>query len=446
MRWLVCLPMMVALVLTGCTRLEPPAESGVLVVAIDDDPVFSQPGGAEGEGEGFERDLARAFAAELHVEVRFVTARGPRETRRLLRQGKAHLATAQPMEPTLGVLYSQPLHEGRQLIVRHAADLPIDNAEDLAGHVIEVIPGAPQIAALRALRPAPEVVEVDADNAIDLLGRVNDGHAELAATDATHFDIAVNFYPDIVVAQELPGQVAYAWAFRFQDGALRRRADAFIERIRQDGTLSRLKDRYYGHIKRVGPNNMAQFLELMRTRLPRFRSEFHQAQLLTGIDWRLLAALAYQESNWDPLATSPTGVRGMMMLTEDTADRLRVGNRLDSHQSIQAGARYLADLMEAMPAEARNPDRNWLALAAYNLGPGHFNGAVAIARNLNRDPASWYEMKQVLPLLARPQYYARLKAGRARGGEAVIMVENIRTFHDVLSRFEPAYTPPVRPR
>src|SRR5690606_32224713 len=94
-----------------------------------------------------------------------------------------------------------------------------------------------------------------------------------------------------------------------------------------------------------------------------------------------------------------------------------------------------------LPEEVKDPDRLWLALAAYNLGMGHMNGGRAIAESMGYDPNSWYEMKKVLPLLAKPEYYARLKSGRARGGEAVIMVENIRTFYDTLSRFEPAYKP-----
>ena len=127
------------------------------------------------------------------------------------------------------------------------------------------------------------------------------------------------------------------------------------------------------------------------------------------------------------------------MLTEDTADRLHVDNRLDPKQSILAGAKYLADLIDQLPVAAKEPDRTWLGLAAYNLGQGHLNGARAIALGLKHDPGSWYEMKQVLPLMARPQYYKRLKSGRARGGEAVIMVENVRTFYSILSRFEYAY-------
>jgi membrane-bound lytic murein transglycosylase F len=129
----------------------------------------------------------------------------------------------------------------------------------------------------------------------------------------------------------------------------------------------------------------------------------------------------------------------MMMLTEDTADRLRVSNRLDPAQSIRAAARYLADLRDELPATVKEPDRTWLALAAYNLGQGHLNGARQFAAGMKRDANSWYEMKRILPLMARPEYYARLKSGRARGGEAVIMVENIRSYYGVLRRFESSY-------
>jgi membrane-bound lytic murein transglycosylase F len=131
-----------------------------------------------------------------------------------------------------------------------------------------------------------------------------------------------------------------------------------------------------------------------------------------------------------------------MMLTEDTADRLKVTNRLDPQQSIRAGSKYLAMLMDDLPHEIGHPDRLWFALAAYNLGMGHLNGARHFAPGLKKDPNSWTDMKQVMPLMSRPEYYTRLKSGRARGGEAVILVENIRNYFDVLSRLEPVYTPP----
>jgi membrane-bound lytic murein transglycosylase F len=278
---------------------------------------------------------------------------------------------------------------------------------------------------------------------MELLARVAEHKAELAAVHDIHLDLGVNFHPELARCCNCRASSNSAGpsAARMPT-ALRAKADAFIAGARADGTLARLHDRYFGHIKRINAEGIARFLDDTRSKLPAWRRHFQSAQDLTGIDWRLLAALAYQESHWDPLATSPTGVRGMMMLTEDTADYLRVRNRLDAQESIRAGARYLAQLVEQVPDSAKLP-RPALA-GPVGLQPGHgpFRGARAIAQKMKRDPDVWYEMKQVLPQLARPEIYARLKSGAARGGEAVIMVENIRSYYDVLSRFEPPHVSP----
>jgi membrane-bound lytic murein transglycosylase F len=184
------------------------------------------------------------------------------------------------------------------------------------------------------------------------------------------------------------------------------RANAFVDRIQHDGTLARVEERYLGHVRRLNQADVTKFLGQMETTLPKLRRHFEAAETVTGIDWRLIAAIAYQESHWDPNATSPTNVRGIMMLTEETADRLGVGNRLDPRESILAGARYLNLLKEQL--DAPEPDRTWLALAGYNIGPGHLNAARSLARQQKADPNAWYEMKRILPLLAKPQYYERL--------------------------------------
>jgi membrane-bound lytic murein transglycosylase F len=341
--------------------------------------------------------------------------------------------------------FSTPIRTVNQWIVGHDDVLGPKKLADLAGKSVEVLAGSALADSLRGLDSAfrPVVVEVSGVNEMDLLARVAEHKAELVAVHEIHLDLGVNFHPELSPLLQLPGKLEFGWAFGGADAAaLRDKADVFIAAARANGMLARIHDRYFGHIKRIDAAGIAQFLDDTKLKLPNWRRHFQSAQDLTGIDWRLLAALAYQESHWNPLATSPTNVRGMMMLTEDTADFLRVANRLDGAESIRAGARYLAQLVEQVPASAGHPDRLWLALSAYNLGMGHFRGARAIAKKMKRDPDVWYEMKQVLPQLARPEIYARLKSGAARGGEAVIMVENIRGYYDILSRFEPAYNSP----
>ncbi|MFH1873119.1 MAG: membrane-bound lytic murein transglycosylase MltF [Pseudomonadota bacterium] len=428
---------------TACGRIEPPVADGRLVVAVRETPAFFQQ--REGTAaSGFEHDLVTAFAASLGLKAHFIKAADPYELNDLALAGRVHLAASMPLGN--GALqYSVPIRSVSQWIVGYNDVLGPEKMSDLAGQTVEVAAHSALADTLRGLdeQSRPLVVEVLGVNEMDLLARVAERKTALVAVHEINLDLGVNFHPELNPLLQLPGKLEFGWAFG-SDGAeaLRAKADAFIATARADGTLARIHDRYFGHIKRINAAGIAKFLDDMKTKLPNWRHHFQSAQELSGIDWRLLAALSYQESHWDPLATSPTNVRGMMMLTEDTADFLRVANRLDGAESIRAGARYLAQLLDQVPASAELPDRLWLALSAYNLGMGHFRGARAIAKRMKRDPDVWYEMKQVLPQLARPEIYARLKSGAARGGEAVIMVENIRTYYDILTRFEPAYDSP----
>jgi membrane-bound lytic murein transglycosylase F len=393
---------------------------------------------------GFEHDLVTAFADSMGLKVHFIKVVDSYELNDLALAGRVHLAASVPLGNG-HLQYSMPIRTVTQWIVGHTDILGPEHLSDLGGETVEVITGSPLVDTLRGLdeKSRPLVIEVPGVNEIELLARVAEHQAELAAVHDVQLDLGVNFYPDLRPLLQLPGNLEFGWAFGGEGAAaLRAKADAFIAGARADGTLARIHDRYFGHIKRINASGIAKFLNDIRMRLPAWRSHFQSAQDLSGIDWRLLAALAYQESHWNPLATSPTNVRGMMMLTEETADLLRVKNRLDAQESIRAGARYLAQLVEQLPASVKQPDRLWLALSAYNLGMGHFRGARSIAKKMKRDPDVWYDMKQVLPQLARPEIYARLKSGAARGGEAVIMVENIRSYYDILSRLEPAHSSP----
>ena len=438
------LPLLCCLVsacLAACSRLEPPEATGRLVVAIREAPAFFHRDGTT--TSGFEHDLVTAFADSNRLKVDFITATDLLDLNDMALAGRVHLAASMPLGNG-PLLHSAPIRTVNQWIVGHGDFLGPEQVSDLAGQTVEVMAGSPLANTLRGLdeKSRPLVVEVPGVNEMELLARVAEHKSELAAVHEVHLDLGINFYPDLSPLLKLPGKLELGWTFGGEGGAaLRAKADAFIAAARADGTLARIHDRYFGHIKRINANGIAKFIDDTRNKLPAWRRHFQSAQDLTGIDWRLLAALAYQESRWDPLATSRTNVRGMMMLTEDTADYLRVKNRLDAQESISAGARYLAELAEQIPG-AQHPDRLWLALSAYNLGMGHFRGARAIAQKMNRNPDVWYEMKQVLPQLARPEIYARLKSGAARGGEAVIMVENIRSYYDILSRFEPAYASP----
>jgi membrane-bound lytic murein transglycosylase F len=433
--------------LSGCGEHRPPPlkRSGELIVLTR----HSVAGAALDEESGpfgFERELAAQFARSIGLTPRFIVVDSEDDIYRRLKHGDAHMAAAwlpPPVSEPEQFKSVSPHSRSRDVLVQHEAALPIDDITELAGRTVHVVASARHASALSALpklSPPPTVVEHPTWSETDLVEAVANGKVDLALTNALVVDVAANYYPVLQSALELGAPQPVSWLFPAQvDPSLLDKAEDFLAAAKFDGTIARLKDRFFGHIRRLQRGDVMQFIERVRTVLPQFHDEFKQAQVRTGIDWRLLAALAYQESQWEPLATSPTGVRGIMMLTEDTADQLRISNRLDPKQSIRAGARYLADLAEQLPRAIKDPDRIWLALAAYNLGMGHLNGARVIAQGMKADPDSWFELKRVLPLLARPEYYNRLKSGRARGGEAVIMVENIRMFYDILTRHEAPY-------
>ena len=398
-----------------------------------------------GNISGLEHDLAEAFAQELGVAVKFIVV-PPDQLATRLDGGDYHIAAAwlSPL-PDSTIKATPAIFQTRDILVQHEASLPLHEPGQLAGKTVHAMAGSRQAANLHALAktiPGLKVVEVKEDDILDLLESLGDGEVDYVAMDKSLEDIAYQFVPNLRTSLILSDEQPILWLLGPHPNAeLAARAMAFAERIQLDGTLARLEDRYFGHVRRLNQADVTKFLGQIETTLPKLRKLFQAAETISGIDWRLLAAVAYHESHWDANATSPTNVRGIMMLTEETADRLKVSNRLDPRESILAGARYINMLKDTLADEVQEPDRTWLALAAYNIGPGHFNAARSIAKQLKADPNAWYEMKRILPLLSKPKYYERLKSGRARGGEAVILVENIRSYYDILIRHEDPLPP-----
>jgi len=393
---------------------------------------------------GFEHDLATLFANELGVTVRFRVMPSYAGLVDQLQANRAHLAAA-GISPTpelrqkftFGPTYKTIQY---QLVYRTADKRP-RNSAGLGNARLAVIAETPAHDIARDLTGASPnlAIEVLPHHASveDQLKALEAKRADFALIDAFAFAVARRLHPDLSAAFSVGREAKVAWAFsNAADYDLQQSAVRFFEKIRTNGTLNRLMDRYYGHVNRIQPIDSEALLEKMQSHLPKLRAHFQEGQQLSGIDWRLLAAVGYQESHWDPLATSPTGVRGLMMLTEDTADRMKVQNRLDARQSILGGARYIALLLDTVPARIPEPDRTWLALAAYNQGYGHLEDARILTARSGLNADSWLDVRKSYPRLKEPEIYETLKHGYCRGDEAVQFVENIRNYADILTRLE----------
>ncbi len=275
---------------------------------------------------------------------------------------------------------------------------------------------------------------------------LTDGRIDFAVVESTRFVEQRKHFPGLDAAFNVGKPVDYAWRVGTVDQHLiLHKAKLFIERIKKDGTLKQLIERYYAYSARISAIDSGTLLERIETMLPVLRPHFVEAERLSGLDWRLLAAIGYQESHWDPRATSPTGVRGLMMLTEDTAERMKVKDRLDARESILGGARYFTVMWDTLPPRIQEPDRTFLTLAAYNMGIGHLEDARILAQKSGLSPDAWLDVKKVMPRMSDPETYQGLKHGFARGHETLQFVDNVRNYYDILSRMQPR-NGPIAPR
>ena len=404
---------------------------------------------------GMEYDLAVLFVKEYYpsYEIRFLLADSISDIIPSLLKGKAHIAAANltitDMREHL-VLFSSPYQDTQQQLIfnNEVNDKPKDITE-VFDKKIAVPAGtsyAERLTSTKKSYPALKWFNKNHTNTETLLEEVADGLIDYTVADSHLAALMQNYYPNLDVAMPIGPQDKIAWAMsKNADPQLVMKVNTFFAKIKKDGTLHNLLDRYYGHNNRLNTLDVTTFLEHTNTLLPKYIHLFKQAQNITGIDWRLLAALSYRESHWDTYNTSPTNVRGLMMLTESTADLMGVTDRLDPKQSIPAGAKYLLKLIDTVPERIPEPDRTYMALAAYNIGYAHVEDARVLASRLKLNPDSWADVKKTLVLLKNPDYYTTLKYGYASGGAPVVFVESVRSYQRILERYQPNNNPDLNP-
>ncbi|MFW5825482.1 MAG: membrane-bound lytic murein transglycosylase MltF [Marinobacter sp.] len=392
---------------------------------------------------GFDYELAHQFAEYLGVELRVRLAAGNDEILQVLDKGYAHIGfTGLSADRDWGDRF-RSLGNGlttRSVLIYHRG---LDHPESVADlleqkvqvHVAEETNHLPHLRQLQTESPDLDYRVHQGIDAAGILERVESGEFPAAIVDANELALNHVFYPNVKRAFSVSDEEAIAWLFPAGgDGALYREARDFMHRIERDGTLAHLRERFYGHLDQLGYVGALTFEEHVRERLPQYMDTFRASGQETGVDWRLLAAIGYQESNWRRNAVSSTGVRGLMMLTQTTAKHIGIDNRLNPQQSIEGGARYFRQISRMIPEQVPEPDRTWFALASYNVGYGHVQDARQLARSAGRNPDRWLDVKEFLPLLSQKEWHSKTRHGYARGHEPVIYVQNIRRYYDVLRR------------
>jgi membrane-bound lytic murein transglycosylase F len=430
----------VAMLLADCAHPPSPLQSirarGELRVVTLNSPT-SYYLGAQGP-QGFEYRLANAFARQLQVRLVIEPLPDEAAMRAALASGSADLAAAQisPQGQWLqaGVL-TDSYDEVPQLVVQGRAKSHARELRDLQDARIVVRAASPQLDLLRSISRSaqPDLAWIAlSPEQPDPLALLAAGAADYAVVDAHEFAFARHLYPDANVAFTLPASRPLKWVVRAGALDLARAANAFFIRARESGELARIERDASAESSGFDYEDAHRFQADLATRLPQLQSMFEEAAQSTGLDWRLLAAVGYQESKWQTHAVSADGALGIMMLTPEAAGTVGVTDRADQWQNILGGARYLAQVIDSIPTRIGEPDRTWLALAAYNVGYGHLEDARVLAQMHGKDPDSWDDVRTQLPLLSDAQWYARARRGYARGWEPARFVEQVRQYLAVL--------------
>lgn len=395
-----------------------------------------------GQPAGPEYDLVNLFAESIGVTPEFIVKESSAALFEALRAGEGHLAAAAISETEArasGMRLGPAYHSVDQLVVCHRAlssPLPATPAE-LVGVRIQIAGRPGYEAYLNAWREQhPELIwEKQAGLSSEkLLERVAAGETDCTLADSATFALNRRYLPQLASAFVVSEGESLNWVLPEGEWWLGRRLRNWLDWPGTAARVAAILHRYLGPTRLFDHVDFRVYKRRISKRLPKYRALFERVAGEHDLSWTLIAAQAYQESHWNPQATSPTGVRGLMMLTRNTAESLGVADRLDPAQSVEGGVRYLKRMLARLPDTIEPADRMWFALAAYTIGAGHLDDARELAASLGRNPDSWHAVEETLPLLAEKRYAGQLRFGSARGADAVRYVHRIRNYNAILKR------------
>ncbi|MBW2020947.1 MAG: membrane-bound lytic murein transglycosylase MltF [Deltaproteobacteria bacterium] len=389
---------------------------------------------------GFEYDLAKAFADYLGVKLKVKVCKSRHELLPALAKGEGDfVAASMTMLPSRlkQADFSKEYLVVRQMVITNKDNLYIKSIDDLNKKTVHLRGETGCEESLKRLKQngIDITIRVHHDAPIEkLIKDVAEGKIEITVADANVALLNRRYYPDIRIAFPLDeAPRPHGWAVRKGEKALLDEINTFFDKIKQDGTFDDIYKRYYPYVEKFDHFDIKMFQKRIQRRLPKYEPIIRKASKTYGFDWRLVAALIYQESQFNPLAKSFTGVKGLMQLTLPTAQEMGIENRLDPEQSIMGGVRYLRKLYNRYD-KADGLNRLLIALAAYNVGRGHILDAQRLALKMNLDPYKWSSLEKTLPLLRQARYYKNSWFGYCRGTEPVSHVQSVLTYYDILKR------------
>ena len=407
----------------------------ITVLTVKSPLTYSKP--RQGEAVGIDNDLLESFAEEYGLNLKYRILENEQAVLEALGRGEGDMAAARLRVPSNnpGFLLG-PAYEESHLSLYCTRSAKVQNISDLDNKLVYLSKynNRDQLSQkLLQLAPRAIIKTVAPQKTPELLKYLSSKNSACAITENLSGDFHLRYYKRIEKVIELPKKYSIHWLIHPSNSELFKLTHSWFLKASRREEISKVYERYDTHLNRLDKHDVTRFLSRIQIVLPTYKPHFQKYARENDLSWELVAAVAYQESHWNNEATSFTGVKGLMQLTQDTAKHLGVEDRTDPVQSIYGGALYLRKLMNLFPKDLNSKDKLSLALAAYNIGYAHLLDAQELAVKMGKNPYSWRHLKNILPLLADPDYSKDLKYGYARGYEAVEYVERVKSFYSIIS-------------
>ncbi len=389
-----------------------------------------------GRQVGFEHELIKEFAARHDLRLDIVIPDSHADLLTYLNEGRGDIVAAAMTiteERRAQAAFTRPYNEVDELVVVRADDNSITGLQDLAGRTVHVRQSSSFYTTLMAVKDSIENLQVallpDSFETEDILAAVEEGRYDITLCDSNLLDVELAYGRQLKVAFSIKPTVL-GWAVRKDNPALLAALNQYVQEEKGGLFFNMMKKRYFKNKRTIAKAKDSLRVDLSG-RLSPYDELVKKYARQYGQDWRLITAQIYQESKFDPQATSWAGARGLMQIMPITGRELGFTDLHDPEENIHAGVKYMSQLVNRFDAKIPMDERVRLALAAYNVGYGHVLDARRLAREKGWNPDRWFgHVEQAMRLLAKPAYHKWARYGFCRCGQPVHYVGNIQDRYD----------------
>jgi membrane-bound lytic murein transglycosylase F len=404
-----------------------------------------------GQPMGYQYELLQDLANHLNIKLEVVVSNDLEETFNCLRMGDCDLIALNltiTRERKKKFDFTVPHSQTRQVLVQRKPEgwekmtksqierSLIRNQLDLENKKVYVQQNSAYYNRMLNLEEeigdTIDIIDVPED-AETLIMLVADSQIDYTVADENIALVNQTYYPNLDVQTAVSFPQNLAWAVNTGADELRKEINGWLEAYRKSTRYAVIYNKYFKN-KRSASIMKSDLFTISSGRISNYDEYIKQYSREIGWDWRLLASLIYQESRFDPAASSWAGARGLMQLMPSTARRFGVSSKSPASEQIRAGTEFIKWLDNRFTEEITDPEeRIKFVLAAYNVGPGHIFDAITLTKKNGMDPTLWHDNVEVYLLKkSDPKYYLDedVKYGYARGRETYNFV------YQVIERYE----------